>query len=212
MEVLAMALSALCRALMALLLILGIGVAASCSAAPEHAADSAATASATTATRAAAQRGDEKHGGLPFEVGEWDLNDPNFRFFDPCTEIPAEVFMEAGLGEKIGEVNFPEGNYSTCFFRVSLSGDVGGELSVSIFSDLVRKDKYKDSRIAVLEDADARGMSLVRDLNSPEGSCATSMVTNRGRWGVDVASVYGIQDGAVCDHAKEIHNKIIERI
>ncbi|KQB85092.1 DUF3558 family protein [Corynebacterium oculi] len=120
-----LALPRLC-ALLCLLVLGGGGLAACSSSGKQDAArgidDGAGTSSAVPVQKAEdseVSTAPVAREGLPFEVGEWDVNDPNFRFFDPCTEIPADVFVEAGLGEMSGKFTFDEGYYSTCFFVVS---------------------------------------------------------------------------------------------
>lgn len=150
--------------------------------------------------------------GLPFEVGEWDVNDPDFRFFDPCTEIPAEVFAEAGLGEMTEEPMSVEGSYSTCRFFVSKSEGVFSEEYAMIYSDLVARDKYEFAGISLVEGVDSEGVEMIREDDMGGKSCSTSMVTSRGRWGVEVFSIgeAGVSD--FCGKARDVHSKILRGI
>ncbi|WP_083912191.1 DUF3558 family protein [Corynebacterium mastitidis] len=152
--------------------------------------------------------GENESGGLPFEVGPWDASDPNFRFFDPCAEIPAEVFAEAGLGEMEGNFLFEEGRYSNCYFSLSDGGDYFPDTEVTLFSDLISEDRYSSTGLRILSESDQRGVYLVDD----GGSCSTSMDTSRGRWGVLVSySGDGVEKDE-CKIALSIHNSIIERL
>lgn len=154
--------------------------------------------------------GENESGGLPFEVGPWDASDPNFRFFDPCAEIPAEVFAEVGLGEMEGEPFSVEGGYSTCHFLADIGGEGYSVYSVGIFSDLVPLEKYEDIGLKILEDADDRGIGLAEELDRGGETCSSFMFTTRGRWGLEV-SYAGLSDpGDSCSVAKNLHNKLIE--
>lgn len=165
---------------------------------------------AESATREEKQGGGENEsGGLPFEVGPWDASDPNFRFFDPCAEIPAEVFAEVGLGEMEGEPLSVEGSYSSCHFFKELGEDDGSGLSVIVYGDLVSEDNYEDLNIAKVMEADVEGISLVREGDMGGDSCSTSMVTNSGRWGVEVLYTGEGGGGDECVEAKNIHHQII---
>ncbi|MEJ4099278.1 DUF3558 family protein [Corynebacterium mastitidis] len=159
-------------------------------------------------------RGGEENesGRLPFEVGPWDVNDPNFRFFDPCAEIPAEVFAEVGLGEMEGEPFSVDGSYSTCHFLADIGGEGYSVYSVGIFSDLVPLEKYEDIGLKILENADDRGIGLAEELDRGGETCSTFMLTSRGRWGLEV-SYAGLDDPEdSCSVAKNLHDKLIENM
>ncbi|MCH6196808.1 DUF3558 domain-containing protein [Corynebacterium mastitidis] len=156
--------------------------------------------------------GENESGGLPFEVGPWDASDPNFRFFDPCAEIPAEIFAEVGLGEMEGEPLSVEGSYSNCHFFVPLEGGKYSGHSVGIFADLIPEEKYESVGLRLIEDADNRGISLAEEQDRHGETCSSVMFTDRGRWGLEVS--YGGLDASRnnCLVAKEIHENIIELI
>lgn len=204
--------------------VLGGGALAACSSGEQEAMEASDVAPATgkalgnasageTAIAESARGGEGASGKrLPFEVGEWDVNDPNFRFFDPCTEIPAHVFAAAGLGEMTEEPMLVEGSYSTCRFRISKSDDeVSGDYAM-VYSDLVPRKEYEFAGISVISGSDSDGVELIEERDMKGESCSTSMVTDRGRWGVEVFSIgeSGMEDG--CSEARGIHFKILRNM
>lgn len=69
----------------------------------------------------------------PIELGDFDP-EGNFEVFNPCTEIPADIRAEAGLGEEVGEPSY-DGNRSVrcSFIRLILLCVVSIPLRVTGF-------------------------------------------------------------------------------
>lgn len=171
---------------------------------------SSVKASGAEASGVGSEEGGARQAGLPFDVGPWDENDPNFQFFDPCTDIAPEVLAGAGLVEPEEEPVREEGGFASCYFLNELqNGDHRGTL-VILTSDLVPKDKYNVAGIKILEGVDESGIALVEEADRLGASCSTSMVTSRGRWGVEVSYVGDGKLGNECEDARKIHNLLLK--
>lgn len=74
-------------------------------------------------------RGDEDFGVLP-PPGEFDPADPDFKLFDPCTEIPPDRLEAAGIGSPIGETRRISGSVM-CTFEFQDDRSRGGVIGLS---------------------------------------------------------------------------------
>lgn len=71
--------------------------------------------------------------------------DPNFRLFDPCTELDDEVFKKAGLGKRSRFGNEPGVDFRLCTFTTGDDSKYFGTVSVimnSVDIETVRKQMF----------------------------------------------------------------------
>ncbi|QMV85905.1 DUF3558 family protein [Corynebacterium hindlerae] len=60
--------------------------------------------------------------------------DPNFRLFDPCTELDDEVFKKAGLGKRSRFENMPGVDFRVCTFTTGDDSKYFGTVSWAVSS------------------------------------------------------------------------------
>jgi len=115
------------------------------------------------------------------ELGDFDP-EGTFTVFDPCTEIPADVLAEAGLGEAVGEP-YDDGNRSAmCSFSGEPSRGLKGVFS--LVGDRNPKSKLEELGL-ILEGVQVdvpTGMYLHTMPEDLGKDCSVALHTNRGRF------------------------------
>ncbi|MDO5668741.1 MAG: DUF3558 family protein [Corynebacterium sp.] len=135
----------------------------------------ASTVPATTATSAAAEP--------VIELGDFDP-EGDFTVFDPCTEIPAEVLAEAGLGEPVGEPYY-DGNMSVlCSGRLTTPDHSG---VVGLSGDRFSKERIEELNLILGEASgtDLDGAYLHALPGDAGNDCSAAISTTRGRFVVN---------------------------
>lgn len=143
---------------------------------PSTAAPAASETSGNESTTADAQ-------APTFELGEFDP-EGDFELFDPCTEIPAEVLTEAGLGEEIGETTY-DGNLSAmCTFDLQEEARLPGLISLT--GDRNTREKIVERGYMVSSEIESAVPGAYLHVLQEESSdhCSAAVHTTRGRFAV----------------------------
>lgn len=142
------------------------------SAAPDTSTEAAATSTSVAETS-----------GLV--LGEFDP-EGEFTVFDPCTEIPAEVLAEAGLGKPVQETRYDGALSVRCPF-VATDPELSGFYTLT--GDKVPRERIIERGLLLSEDAQSNipGVYL-HHMGSPvPDECSAAVHTNRGRFVVHYA-------------------------
>lgn len=122
---------------------------------------------------------DGDSGVLP-SPGEFDPADPDFKLFDPCTEIASERLEEIGLEPKILDYRNESGHY---FCNIASNGrNFSENILVSVASDSTSFEELglnEDLRQRD-ETADSEGIHLFNSELFKESQCNGYLSTSRG--------------------------------
>lgn len=118
-----------------------------------------------------------------FELGEFDP-EGDFELFDPCTEIPAEVLTEAGLGEEIGETTYDRNLSAMCTFDLSEEVHLPGLISLT--GDRNSREKIDERGFMVSSETKSAVPGVYLHVLQEESSdhCSAAVHTTRGRFAV----------------------------
>lgn len=117
------------------------------------------------------------------ELGDFDP-EGTFTVFDPCTEIPADVLAEAGLGEAVGEPYYDGNRSAMCSFRAQ-----DGEQHPGVFSmvgDRNPKEKLEErgARVEEVTSSRTEGVYVHSMPGDTTQDCYAAVHTVQGRFGV----------------------------
>lgn len=148
---------------------------------PSTAAPAASETSGNESTTADAQ-------APTFELGEFDP-EGDFELFDPCTEIPAEVLTEAGLGEMFGEPRFDRNMSVMCSFESRDPSQFPGLITLT--GDRNPKSKLVEREYMIDEspETSASGAYLHHLGDDFPGACSAAIHSTRGRFVVKYGEI-----------------------
>lgn len=152
------------------------------------------TACTTTGADTAPHRGDEPTTGsadtAPIDVhapATFDPKDPNFKLFDPCTELSEENFRQAGLGKRSESTVNESTKFKYCSFafgsergfvgQAGIASNVAGipELRKSpVFREMPKPGRTPDSAIVYTKAGER------------DDECSVAISTNQGLLDVTV--------------------------
>lgn len=133
-------------------------------------------------------------------LGDFDP-ESDFEVFDPCTEIPAAVLAEAGLGELVGEPAYDGGRSSMCSFSPidpSLSG------LFSVVGDRNPRSRLEELGLIIQDRPDTLpGGAYLHVMPGDIGKdCSAAIHTTRGRFVVKYGEILNERSRAeLCDTA-----------
>lgn len=115
--------------------------------------------------------------------------DPNFKLFDPCTELDDEVFKKAGLGGKTQLGNRPTGDYFTCSFSKLDDSDYFGV--VSIATNKVNQQIVEQKTMLISSDVESQipNVYQYRLSADSDNECASVAQTSGGQLDVSLMTV-----------------------
>lgn len=149
----------------------------------------------------------------PIELGDFDP-EGDFEVFNPCTEIPAEVRAEAGLGEPVGEPFSDSGKSESCSFD---SLDPSQQGFFALAGDKVPKSRIEERGLLLSPTADSTvpGIYLHHMGSGAPDECSAALHTTRGRFVVHYMETLTTQSrDALCSLAvqklEDIHQLLGE--
>lgn len=115
-----------------------------------------------------------------FELGEFDP-EGYFELFDPCTEIPAEVLAEAGLGEMFGEPRADRDLSVMCSFESRDTSSLPGLITLT--GDRNPKSKLVERGYMIDDNPETSvpGSYLHHLGDDFPGACSAAAHSTRGR-------------------------------
>lgn len=128
----------------------------------------------------------------PIELGDFDP-EGDFEVFNPCTEIPAEVRAEAGLGEPVRETAHDGDRSVLCSFS-PLNSSVRGIYTLT--GDKTPKSRIEERGMLVPHTVESTvpGLYLHHMGTGAEGDCSAAVSTIRGRFIVQYIEASATQD------------------
>lgn len=146
-------------------------------------------------------RGDEDFGVLP-PPGEFDPADPDFKLFDPCTEIPPDRLKAAGIGLPTGDQERRSG-FSFCSFRAESNrhsnGVIGFTSSLTSASNSDENNSEGDSELGkVIQISDFKSIFCTIEVPTRQGYFRVS------HSGTDLSDSYDKK----CSQARDILAKL----
>lgn len=163
-------------------------------------ADTAPSKGETPATGSADTAPIDVHSPATF-----DPKDPNFKLFDPCTELDDEVFQKAGLGKRSRITNSPSADYRLCGFQTAPASRYFG--SVSVVMNSVNLTTVSENRFLIRTDA-SELIDGVYQHRLEEGSvheCASTAQTRQGQFEIKVHdSDKALSPDEVCEESLAI--------
>ncbi|MEJ5928431.1 DUF3558 domain-containing protein [Corynebacterium sp. H128] len=167
-----------------------------------------ASCATTTADTASSSTGEPETGGADTATidvqtpATFDPKDPNFKLFDPCTELPDEVFKEAGLGKRSRFGNEPGADYKICTFQTA--PDAGFFGSVSVIMNAIDFDtiQRKMHVIRGTVNANMPGVYQYREAEDQIHDCSSVAQSSGGQLEVTVTDLdKKLSSSEVCDQS-----------
>ncbi|QGU07941.1 hypothetical protein COCCU_10110 [Corynebacterium occultum] len=114
-------------------------------------------------------------------LGEFEGESDTFDLFDPCTEIPWEVYQKVGFVERVGEPFYDLGLSSSCSLKSP--AEQGRFAMVRITGDKVPYDRIVETGSLIDTTAESRLPGVYHHWLGWEENrhCAAAMHTTRGR-------------------------------
>ncbi|QTH60445.1 DUF3558 domain-containing protein [Corynebacterium hindlerae] len=128
--------------------------------------------------------------------------DPNFRLFDPCTELDDEVFKKAGLGKRSGFGNWPGADFRICTFTTGEDSEYFG--SVSVIMNSVNKETVRRTQHLFSESVESEipGVYQYRLDAESVHECTSTSQTRMGQFEIKVNDLdKKLSDNEVCDQS-----------
>ncbi|RNE49599.1 DUF3558 domain-containing protein [Corynebacterium alimapuense] len=122
------------------------------------------------------------------ELGEFDP-EGDFELFDPCTEIPSDVLVAAGMGEAIWEPGYDRDLSVRCgFSAVDYEQNLG---TFALTADRNTKEKLFERNLMIAEDIDSSipGAYLHQLSVGNDSDCHAAVHTERGRFIVNYGEI-----------------------
>ncbi|MFV8395667.1 DUF3558 domain-containing protein [Corynebacterium hindlerae] len=112
--------------------------------------------------------------------------DPNFRLFDPCTELDDEVFKKAGLGKRLRFGSEPGADFRLCGFSASEDEAFSG--TISVIMNRVNLETVRRKHVVISENASnvIPGVYQHRLDEKSTSECTSTSQTSRGQFEVKV--------------------------
>ncbi|MEJ5996701.1 DUF3558 domain-containing protein [Corynebacterium sp. H130] len=178
------------------------------------------TACTTTGADTAPHRGDEPTTGsadtAPIDVhapATFDPKDPNFKLFDPCTELSEETFRQAGLGKRSRIGSNANDPYFLCGFQTAPEAPFFG--SVSVVMNKVNLETVERNRYVISKDVDSKipGVYQYRFDETKIHDCSSVAQTTNGQLEVMIGDLDKIATpNEVCDASLEILEKLYPEV
>lgn len=119
------------------------------------------------------------------EVREPNPADPNFSFFDPCTDVPAETYERAGIiasGSRSPQFNGYKRSY--CHYRFKITPDPAAVIQIG--ADVLTHSEINNSNDVLLNVKNIQGVPTgvyftSAELGEEDYECTAVMPTSRGR-------------------------------
>ncbi|QGU02647.1 hypothetical protein CKALI_08960 [Corynebacterium kalinowskii] len=146
-------------------------------------ADTAPSKGETPATGSADTAPIDVHSPATF-----DPKDPNFKLFDPCTELDDEVFQKAGLGKRSRIGDESDGSFHTCTFATDESSAYFGTVSISTNSVDFETVAKKTHIVKTEASQKIPQVYQYRLSEQSKNECASVAQTSRGQLDVLVMS------------------------
>ncbi|MGP6172687.1 DUF3558 family protein [Corynebacterium sp. A21] len=146
------------------------------------------------------------------ELGEFDGESEDFELFDPCTEIPWEVYQAVGFVEESVDRFYDPGRSATCYFQST--AELGRPAMVGVTGDKVPYERIVEQGLLLNVHAPSRLPGVYHHwLASSLGTNCTAVVhTSRGRLAINYhdAELTG-QPELLCVKANEYLENIYEQ-
>lgn len=144
----------------------------------------------------------------PFDVhvpATFDPKDPNFKLFDPCTELDDEVFKKAGLGKRSRITNGPNADYKLCGFQTAPESRYFGSVSVvmnRVDLETVARNRYL---ISAEVESSIPGLYFYRLDSESVHECSTVAQTEQGQFEIMLVDEDKVlSPSEVCDESLAI--------
>ncbi|UTO23955.1 DUF3558 domain-containing protein [Corynebacterium pseudotuberculosis] len=119
------------------------------------------------------------------EVMEPNPKDPNFSFFDPCTDVPAEIYERAGIiasGLRSPQINDYKRSY--CHYRFKVTPDPPAVIQIG--ADVLTYSEASNSNEVLIRVKNIQGVPAgvyftSGELGEEDYECTATMPTSRGR-------------------------------
>lgn len=153
------------------------------------------------------RKSSQSYGVLP-PLGEFDRTVPGFQVFNPCVEIPSELFSMLGM-EMISEPIMDSG-YRSCHF--SISSTAGSAADVSLVSQHLSMNQIRELYPKEFEGVEGADIQIytVEDTFIAGVTCTSYVETVRGLFSVSWTDV-GMESSMEfkCEQSRSVLKKLL---